>query len=286
MDFSNAPIAVADVDELSCTGESDHTELIPDGLLKRSLSDPFDISAGLQLEASLEHLIWTFDDDVSHGLLDSHNLNGRDVSRDNTDKKVTLDAIKSFWRISVAPIENPRKSYPLEKMPITYDMEDLHMADAESVSEAEFEAFSPNTDVLLERERLARMRLERLEMGEDDPGTTDLTGPISTTSWECISNSSSSLNGKSISPIPPTMPHLLADWDQTTMTFAEGSDPLEGEPVPDVSEDRTLEDNLRRAGLQAALETFKAKYPTLPLKETSGWERDASLTKDGTSEVV
>ncbi|VDO09462.1 unnamed protein product [Rodentolepis nana] len=148
MDFSNAPIAIADVDELSCTGESEHTELIPDGVLKRSLSDPFDISGGLQLEASLEHLIWTFDDNVSHGLLDSHNFNERDASRDPKDNKVTLDAIKSFWRISVTPIENPRKSYPLEKMPITFDTEDLHMADAESVSEAEFEAFSPNADVL------------------------------------------------------------------------------------------------------------------------------------------
>lgn len=94
MDFSNAPIAVADVDELSCTGESDHTELPPDGVLKRSLSDPFDISGGLQLEASLERLIWTFDENVSHVPLDSPNLNDKDGSRNHANNKVTLDAIK------------------------------------------------------------------------------------------------------------------------------------------------------------------------------------------------
>ncbi|VDO01508.1 unnamed protein product [Rodentolepis nana] len=125
---------------------------------------------------------------------------------------------------------------------------------------------------MLERERLAKMRLERLEGSGDDRDKSDFTGPISTTSWESISNSSSSLNDKFISPIPPTMPHLLADWDQTTTNFAEDNGPLEDAPFPDVSEDRTLEDNLRRAGLQAALETFKAKYPTLPLTETSSWE--------------
>ncbi|KAM3172907.1 hypothetical protein ACTXT7_013584 [Hymenolepis weldensis] len=126
MDFSNAPIAVADVDELSCTGESDHTELPPDGVLKRSLSDPFDISGGLQLEASLERLIWTFDENVSHAPLDSPNLNDKDGSRHHKNNKVTLDAIKQ---------------------------EDLHMADAESVSEAEFEAFSPNADILVSANR-------------------------------------------------------------------------------------------------------------------------------------
>ncbi|KAM3172906.1 hypothetical protein ACTXT7_013583 [Hymenolepis weldensis] len=125
----------------------------------------------------------------------------------------------------------------------------------------------------LERERLAKERLERLQAGEDDVTTTDSTGPISATSWESISNSSASLNGKSPPQLPPTMPHLLADWDQTTRTFAEANGSLEWTPVPDVPEDRALENNLRRAELQAALEAFKAKHPTLPLNETRDWEK-------------
>lgn len=94
MDFSNAPIAVLDADELSCAGESGLVEQPLEGVLKRSLSDPFDISGGLQLEASLEYLIWTFDDSVSRGLLDSPNLHSTDDSRSQRNNKATLDAIK------------------------------------------------------------------------------------------------------------------------------------------------------------------------------------------------
>lgn len=91
MDFSNAPLAILEADELSCTGKSDLEDQPCEGVLKRSLSDPFDISGGLQLEASLEHLIWTFDDSVSRGLLDSSEV---DDFNSHQNPKTSLDAIK------------------------------------------------------------------------------------------------------------------------------------------------------------------------------------------------
>ncbi|CDS37189.1 conserved hypothetical protein [Echinococcus multilocularis] len=256
MDFSNAPIAVLEVDEFSCTSNSDPLDQPCEGVLKRSLSDPFDISGGLQLEASLEHLIWTFDDDVSRGLLDSSDV---DESTSHRDTNASLDAIKSFWRISVAPIENPKDSYPLEKRPITFNKEDLHMADAESVSDAEFEAFAPNTELLLEREKLAVIGKEIVkegrEMEDDDTVATNSLDPFSSSSCESLPNS--------LSNTPPT--HLPPN-QQPTMTIAT--------VASDTTEDQGLDASLRWASLQATLEAFKARHPTLPLIETPDWAQE------------
>uniref|UniRef100_A0A5K3FUG5 Reverse transcriptase n=1 Tax=Mesocestoides corti TaxID=53468 RepID=A0A5K3FUG5_MESCO len=94
MDFPNAPIAILDVDELSGPEESEYLDKPYEGVLKRSLSDPFEISNGLQLEASLERLIWTFDENVSHGLLDSPELNAKRDAESHAKTESTLSAIK------------------------------------------------------------------------------------------------------------------------------------------------------------------------------------------------
>ncbi|KAM7541963.1 hypothetical protein Aperf_G00000010500 [Anoplocephala perfoliata] len=152
-------------------------------------------------------------------------------------------------------------------------MEDLHMADAESVSEAEFEAFSPSAELILEREKLAKERRLRLRArgSMDGSAATNSTDQLSTSSWESVSTSSTSLTSKSPPQISLAMPRLLADLQlaappETTMVSASVETPA--------VEDRALEDSLRWAGLQAALEAFKAKHPTLPFNETSDWEED------------
>ena len=94
MDFSSAPIAVLDADDLSFVGETDGLDQPCEGLIKRCSSDPFDISGGLKLEASLEHLIWTFDDNISRGLLDSPDSNPSKDFREREKRNVSLDAIK------------------------------------------------------------------------------------------------------------------------------------------------------------------------------------------------
>lgn len=106
----------------------------------------------------------------------------------------------------------------------------------------------------------------------DDVATTNSTGPLSASSWESVSTSSTSLTSKS-PQIPPTMPRLLADWQPTAPSETSTDTALEEAAAPDAAEDRALEDSLRWAGLQAALEAFKAKHPTLPLNETSDWEQ-------------
>lgn len=99
MDFSNAPIAVLDGDELSCQDETDQVEPPLEGVLKRSMSDPFDISGGLQLQASLERLVWTFDENVSNGLFDSSELGSKKDVQKQSNSKASLDAIKYDYSI-------------------------------------------------------------------------------------------------------------------------------------------------------------------------------------------
>ncbi len=94
MDFSNAPIALLEADEFSAADDSDISNQPYTGVLKRSISDPFDISIGLQLEASLERLIWTFDDNVSHGMLDSPETNAKREAEKIAKQESTISAIK------------------------------------------------------------------------------------------------------------------------------------------------------------------------------------------------
>lgn len=92
MDFSDAPIAVLEADELVIAEEA--TQCSVSGALKRSISDPFDISFGLRLEASLEHLLWTFDENVSRGFLDQP-VSDENKQAETLDKQnSTVDAIK------------------------------------------------------------------------------------------------------------------------------------------------------------------------------------------------
>ncbi|KAM7542799.1 hypothetical protein Aperf_G00000010513 [Anoplocephala perfoliata] len=131
--------------------------------------------------------------------------------------------------------------------------------------------FLPDLESDLEREKLAKERRLRLRArgSMDGSAATNSTDQLSTSSWESVSTSSTSLTSKSPPQISLAMPRLLADLQlaappETTVVSA----PVETPAV----EDRALEDSLRWAGLQAALEAFKAKHPTLPLNETSDWE--------------
>ncbi len=95
MDFYNAPIADFENDEVSLSSIShDEFEEPVEGVLKRTISDPFDIARGLRLDASLENLVWTFDEDVlgSGGdSLDSPQLN---TGKEERRKDAALAAVK------------------------------------------------------------------------------------------------------------------------------------------------------------------------------------------------
>ena len=87
--------------------------------------------------------------------------------------------------------------------------------------------------------------------GDDDTGLLSISP---------LESSSTSASTCSILDKPP--PHLLADWQPATIAPMEASN---------AAEDQALDASLRWAGLQAALEAFKARHPTLPLGETSAW---------------
>ncbi|VDN12508.1 unnamed protein product [Dibothriocephalus latus] len=96
MDFSTAPIADLEVDDLSVGDEnwSNHVEDAINCVLKRSMSDPFDIAVGLNLEVSLERLIWTFDNDISANLTSTDANNKVEKEQDAQTKRSNVDAIK------------------------------------------------------------------------------------------------------------------------------------------------------------------------------------------------
>lgn len=114
----------------------------------------------------------------------------------------------------------------------------------------------------LEREKLAAagkdaVRQER-EVGDDDTVATNSIDPFSSSSCESLPNS--------LSDMCP--PHLSLD-QQPSVAMATAT--------PDAAEDQALDASLRWASLQAALEAFKARHPTLPLFETPDWAQGKSF---------
>lgn len=87
----------------------------------------------------------------------------------------------------------------------------------------------------------------------------NITGMINSGEPHSVSSSGPSTDN-SILDKPP--PHLQPDWQFGLTTASE---------IPNAAEDQALDASLRWAGLQAALEAFKARHPTLPFCETLTW---------------
>lgn len=114
----------------------------------------------------------------------------------------------------------------------------------------------------LEREKLAAVGKDAVkegkEVGDDDTVATNSIDPFSSSSCESLPNS--------LSDTHP--PHLPFDQQPSVAMVTA---------APDAAEDQALDASLRWASLQAALEAFKARHPTLPLFETSDWTQGNSF---------
>ncbi|BHF69441.1 Kelch-like protein 24 [Sparganum proliferum] len=190
-----------------------------------------------------------------------------------------VDAIKRFWRISQTPINNPLETYPLEKIPSLLTSDDIHMADADSVSEA------TSKDLPLSKQGWTSSSHRVADKSDEDTVATNSINPFSAS--ESSSLSSSPVTGQiedslalRVSPFGLCTHDVPPKQELTSHGTSAETTPTEMEAVAVVDEageeeeSGVLDASLRNAEMQATLEAFKARHPTLPLVKTDAWRQD------------